>query len=81
MIRPAYILCAQNVAIDQFTNGVILFNILESVPLPAFPFWIPSVHVVSTIRRDDGDPDVLDGDLNDLARLRATVTAEIAMRY
>jgi hypothetical protein len=63
MVRPAYFLCAQQFAVDKFTNGVIAINLLDTLPLPTFPFWIPTLVVGVTLRRDRGDPDTIDGEL------------------
>src|SRR5208283_2317000 len=65
MPRPGYVLCAASGAIDQFTNAVSLFGIVETIEfqnVQAIPGVITQVRVltvraVETWGKEEGDAD------------------------
>jgi hypothetical protein len=50
--------CAGSYAVDQQTNAVSVFNIVERVVSPVYPCGMPDFHMVALFRRDQGGPDL-----------------------
>jgi hypothetical protein len=48
--------CAQLVSIDQRTNSLSLFNLIEEINLPAFPFAFPYMTVAVLLLREANEP-------------------------
>ena len=57
MARLEYCIVAQNVSIDQSTNLVSAFGVLEEVRTAGFPLLIPSLAVLSVWHSEQGDQD------------------------
>lgn len=47
--------CATSSANDRETNQVSLFNVVEEMHVPSFPIVIPSLTIVSLLKREKGD--------------------------
>ena len=58
MPKLEYFLVSESVSVDQGTNRVSLFNILEEVTANKFPVDIPQVVVTSAWNREIGDEDI-----------------------
>lgn len=56
MPRVTFAVCAMAVLIDKFTNMMTPVNVLESIPAPVLPFWMPSATYAAIIRQEEGDP-------------------------
>ncbi len=50
--------CAGSFSVDQQSNAVSVFNIVERIVAPAFPCGLPDVTLVAMVRRDDRGPDL-----------------------
>lgn len=57
MIRAKLLLCAEGIVIDQRSNNVSAFEILEQLNPPSLPIVHPKMVVLSVLERDEGDPD------------------------
>ena len=57
MIRAKLLLCAEGIVIDQRSNNVSAFQILEQLNPPTLPIVHPKMVVLSILERDKGDPD------------------------
>lgn len=57
MARLEYFVVAESVSIDQLTNRVSIFNILETIQAPAFPVTLTQVMAVSLWEEDEIDTD------------------------
>ncbi len=55
MARLEYFVVAESVSIDQLTNRVSIFNILERIQAPAFPLTFPKLMAVSLWEEDEID--------------------------
>src|SRR5258708_158386 len=55
MARLDYFVVAQNISVDQTTNAVSAFNIVEELRSPGFPVLVPSLAVLSVWHREEGD--------------------------
>jgi hypothetical protein len=55
MARLEFFVVSEGMSVDQFTNRLSLFNILEEVASPIFPFVLPSAVVVSLWMMEAGD--------------------------
>lgn len=47
--------CSQLVSVDRFTNTLSLFNIIEQINAPTFPFVMPQIFVASIWQRSDAE--------------------------
>ena len=56
MIRPKLLICAEGIVIDQKSNNVSAFNILEQLNFESLPVVFPKIEVLSVFERDEGDP-------------------------
>lgn len=72
-------ICAQGVAVDQLSNRLSLFNILETIQAQSFPVVLPELVFVVLLRREPEEPSQFDtevqvllGDLN-IGKLSAQV--------
>jgi len=45
--------CAAGVSVDRFSNRLSIFNVLEQLPAPGFPIWVPELTFVVVLRRED----------------------------
>lgn len=50
------VICAQSLSIDQRTNTLSLFNIVEEVSAPSFPLVIPYMSVAVMLLRSAEEP-------------------------
>jgi hypothetical protein len=50
-VRAAFLLTAQSASLDQLTNNLSIWNILEQVSAPTFPIAVPMTIVVYLIRK------------------------------
>ena len=57
MPRLEYFLVASSVSIDQSTNRVSVFEIIEEIRGPTFPLRIPSCAAITLWCAEDGDQD------------------------
>jgi hypothetical protein len=57
MARLEFFVVSEGMSVDQFTNRLSVFNILEEVAIPNFPFLLHSVIAVSLWTMEDGDDD------------------------
>jgi hypothetical protein len=48
--------CAESVIIDQRSNSVSIINVIEGIQVPAFPVFIPKIHVISLLERENEEP-------------------------
>lgn len=51
-------ICAQSISIDQLTNRVSIFNVLEQIVVPAFPVIVPELVLFALIQREDEPVDL-----------------------
>src|SRR4051794_12476619 len=63
MPRVTLIACSMGAVVDRFTSMLSLFNVIEHLAVPTVPFWIPNVSFIAIIRREEGDPEILRGDV------------------
>jgi hypothetical protein len=56
-----FVICANSVAVDQRHNSLSIFHAIEEWNVPAFPFVIPYMVVVSLLDRSPEEPDELAG--------------------
>lgn len=52
------IVCAQSVSIDQRSNSLSIFSIIEELNLPVFPYAVPYMAVAILLSREATDPSV-----------------------
>jgi hypothetical protein len=57
MARLELFVVSEGVSVDQFTNQLSLFSVLEEVTPPDFPFVLPSAAAVSLWMKEAGDDD------------------------
>ena len=55
MISSRLMFCADGIAIDQRTNTVSAFSIVEEAHPEGFPAVLPRLHVVTWLEREDED--------------------------
>jgi hypothetical protein len=55
MARLEFFVVSQGVSVDKFTNQLSLFNVLEQVVTPDFPFPLPFAVAVSLWMKEEGD--------------------------
>ncbi|MCH7700254.1 MAG: hypothetical protein IID37_01085 [Planctomycetes bacterium] len=55
MVRLEFFVVAESFSIDQLTNRVSIFNILETIQAPAFPLVLPQLMAVSLWEDDERD--------------------------
>src|SRR5689334_5142896 len=58
MPRLEYFLAAESISIDQATNRVSLFNVIDELGAPGFPIWVPTIYTVACLERAPGDEQV-----------------------
>lgn len=58
MARLEFFIVSEDMSIDQFTNRLSLFNILEELAIPALPFVLPSAIAVSLWMMEAGDDEL-----------------------
>jgi hypothetical protein len=52
-----FLTCAESASIDQTTNRLSLFNIVEEISAAAFPGMVPSAALVMIAERESHEPD------------------------
>lgn len=52
-----YFLVAESVSVDQVTNRVSIFNVVEEVTIPNFPCKLPNLVAVAMWEAKEGDAD------------------------
>jgi hypothetical protein len=57
MARLEFFVVSEGVSVDQLTNQLSLFSVLEEVRSPDFPFVLPSAAAVSLWMKEAGDDD------------------------
>jgi hypothetical protein len=57
MARLELFVVSEGVSVDQFTNQLSLFSVLEEVTSPDFPFVLPSAAAISLWMKEAGDDD------------------------
>jgi hypothetical protein len=57
MARLELFVVSEGVSVDQFTNQLSLFSVLEEVTPPDFPFVLPSAATISLWMKEAGDDD------------------------
>jgi hypothetical protein len=57
MARLELFVVSEGVSVDQLTNQLSLFSVLEEVRSPDFPFVLPSAAAVSLWMKEAGDDD------------------------
>ena len=55
MPRLEYFLVADSVSVDQFTNTVSVFHVIEQIRAPKFPVHIPRFACVSSLNIEEED--------------------------
>ncbi len=55
MPKLEYFVIAESVSVDQSTNRISFFNVLEEVHTPKFPVLIPQLVVVAAWNAEEGD--------------------------
>jgi hypothetical protein len=55
MARLEYFLVAESVSVDQQTNRISFFNVVEQVTVPEFPVTIPQIIAVAAWNAEEGD--------------------------
>jgi hypothetical protein len=55
MARLELFVVSEGVSVDQFTNQLSLFSVLEEVTPPDFPFVLPSAAAISLWMKEAGD--------------------------
>jgi hypothetical protein len=55
MARLEFFIVSESMSVDQYTNRLSLFNILEEMASPTFPFVLPSAVAVSLWMMEPGD--------------------------
>lgn len=63
MIRPKLLLCAEGVVVDQKSNNVSAFNILQQLNFNTLPVAFPKMVILSVLERDAGDSDKWNGEI------------------
>lgn len=48
-------LCAGGVSVDRFSNRLSIFNVLEQLPSPSFPVWVPELTFLVVLRRENNE--------------------------
>ena len=61
MPRVSFVACSLTSIVDRFTNLLTVVGVVESLPIPSFPFWIPSLSYSAVIRREQGDGNSVPG--------------------
>ncbi|MCC6912739.1 MAG: hypothetical protein IT566_03460, partial [Rhodospirillaceae bacterium] len=59
--------CARGFSVDQGTNAVSLFNVVERIASPGFPCGLPELHIIAVARCKRAGPHLplrLDASLN-----------------
>ena len=51
-----FVICAQSVALDQRHNTLSIFHVIEEWNIPAFPFAMPYMTIVSLLERLPEEP-------------------------
>ena len=46
--------CAASYAVDQRTNVVSVFNVVEHIHVPTFPCMLADLHLIAMMRRAPG---------------------------
>ncbi len=57
MPRLEYFLVAESVSVDQVTNRVSIFNVVEQVRITTFPCTLPNLVAVAMWEAEEGDAD------------------------
>jgi hypothetical protein len=58
MPKLEYFVVSESVSVDQTTNRVSLFNVLEDVRSPEFPVTIPQIVATTAWNREPSDGDI-----------------------
>jgi hypothetical protein len=48
-------LCAAGVSVDRFSNRLSVFNVMEQIPSPGFPAWVPELTFVVVLRKENDE--------------------------
>jgi hypothetical protein len=56
-MKTTFFACAQGAVVDQRTNAISLFNLIEELQSPVFPFVIPNISLAMTFQREADEPD------------------------
>ena len=51
-----FIVCAQNVSVDRFTNKLSIFNVIDRIVAPSLPLWISELTVAASFLREGDEP-------------------------
>jgi hypothetical protein len=71
MIQQRLLLCAEGVVVDQLTNNLSVFNILDELHFQTLPAILPKMVIISVLDRDQDDPAKYEARLKiDLAGLK-----------
>lgn len=57
LMRVSFFATAQGVVVDQRSNGLSLFNVIEDLGAPAFPFILPPLSLALSVQREGDEPD------------------------
>jgi hypothetical protein len=57
VLKVRYIFLCEGASVDQFSNQVTAFQIIEDMTLPSFPMLIPKFAAVASLVKADDDPD------------------------
>lgn len=77
MVRLKLLLCAEGVVVDQRTNSVSVFAIVDEIMPQALPVILTRFVVLVILEREEGDPDGCDSTL--ILRLNDEIVFEQEM--
>jgi hypothetical protein len=80
-MKSKLILCAEGVAIDQQSNNVTVYNILEEITPVALPTVFPRFFVLSVVEKDKNDGDVADAELKISLASKVILRQEIKFMF
>ncbi len=63
MIKSRLAVCSESIVRDAETNNISVFNILEELASPEFPFFLPRFAAIFYLERDEHDPDVINASI------------------
>jgi hypothetical protein len=55
-MRVLLAVCAAGASVDRFSNRLSIFNVMEEIPSPTFPVWIPEMTFVVVLRKENNEP-------------------------
>lgn len=56
-----FVTCAQSLSVDQRSNALSLFHVIEELNIPAFPSALPYMAVVAFFQRTNDEPNDPEG--------------------